>query len=88
MDEGAATAAGALMARSPRRPDRYRVRVKAPDWTAELLIEQGFCTVANGHLIDLVGKSAPWIKGYLAYRGWAGTMLPAPDARPGQGSLL
>jgi hypothetical protein len=67
------------MARGARRPERYRVRIGAPDWTAELLIESGFCTSADGHLADLVGRSAAWIKGHLEFRGWRGTMLPAPE---------
>jgi hypothetical protein len=63
----------------PRRPARYRVRVATPDWTAELLIEHGFCTGADPRLVDCIGASAPWIKGHLAYQGWRATMLPAPE---------
>lgn len=74
------------MARRPQRPDRYRVRVTTPDWTAELLIEHGFCTAADGHLVYCIGKSAPWIEGRMCRLGWHRTMLPAPE--PERASLL
>jgi hypothetical protein len=64
------------MTRGDRRPERYRVRISTPDWTAELLIESGFCTSADGHLADCIGKSAAWLKGHLIFKGWRGTMLP------------
>jgi hypothetical protein len=70
-----------------KRPPRYLVRVVTPAWTAELLIEHGFCTAADGHLGLWVGKSAAWIFGRMIHEGWHGTMLPAPDPVR-QGALL
>jgi hypothetical protein len=72
------------MASHPRRPDRYRLRIATPAWTAHVLVEHGWCTQADGKLIDLVGKSAAWIYGHVRFEGWTATMLPASE----QGSLL
>lgn len=77
-----------MTGRPARRPNRYRVRVTTPEWTAECLIECGFCTSADGKLVDFIGKSAPWIKGHLMWKNWRGTMLPPPDTKPAQSSLL
>jgi hypothetical protein len=62
-----------------------RVRVKTPPdaaetFTAHLVFTAGYCTQAEPPLQDCLGRSAPWLYGYVRYRGWRASIVPEQPA--------
>ena len=72
--------------RSPKRPERYQLRVLTPEGLAHLTIERGYCTAADPCLAVWTGCSAAWIYGRLRFEGWSAVMLA--EAPVDQGRLL
>jgi hypothetical protein len=58
-----------------KRPERYLVRVVAPDFTCGIVIDKGTCVEAAPRLHYCVGKSAPWCSGHFQHKQWRASIV-------------